>query len=70
MRATEKEDGEGDRSYVTVEKKKPKETANTRVYKQKVRGKDGKMYWKVAHTSQARERQGVNDGRIHQALQP
>ena len=51
MRATEKEDGEGDRSYVTLEKKKPKETANTRVYKQKVRGKDGKMYWKVAHTA-------------------
>ena len=51
MRATEKEDGEGDRSYITLEKKKPKETANTRVYKQKVRGKDGKMYWKVAHTA-------------------
>ena len=51
MRATEQEDGEGDRSYITLEKKKPKETANTRVYKQKVRGKDGKMYWKVAHTA-------------------
>ena len=38
----------GGRSYVELVKDKPQEGPGVRVYKQKVRGKDGKMYWKVA----------------------
>ena len=38
----------GGRSYVELVKNKPQEREGVRVYKQKVRGSDGKMYWKVA----------------------
>ena len=38
----------GGRSYVELVKNKPVEGPGVRVYKQKVRGSDGKMYWKVA----------------------
>ena len=38
----------GDRSIVELYEKKPAETKGVRVYKQKVKGPDGKKYWKVA----------------------
>lgn len=44
---TDIEPPEGDRSIIELRKDKPAESANVRVYKNKVRGKDGKMYWKV-----------------------
>ena len=45
MREVEAVD-EGERSIQELVKDKPRESANVRVYKQKVRGKDGKMYWR------------------------
>jgi len=38
----------GERSYVELSKDKPAEGDGVRVFKQKVRGEDGEMYWKVA----------------------
>ncbi len=37
----------GDRSITELRKDKPAESDTVRVYKQKVRGDDGEMYWKV-----------------------
>jgi len=45
MREVEGED-EGERSIQELVKDKPQEGPGVRVYKQKVRGKDGKMYWR------------------------
>lgn len=61
MRIAEADD-EGQRSIVELVKDKPAEAPGVRVYKRKVRGKDGKMYWKRVTDVQSEDGKALTMG--------